>query len=169
MEQHTLHYEVLNVFEPGETGQHWDVEVHATPEELQAFAETGYLIRENLFQGAALHKLRDALDQLEEREWEGRDSAIASKHGWGFIPRHLMDKDEAFLELLKFQPILSIVRAMMGPLVCLRGLSARITYPGGITDSIKRLGINTCVLSLTRYHLGFHDHTVLIALSISMI
>ena len=101
MEQHTLHYEVLNVFEPGETGQHWDVEVHATPEELQTFAETGYLIRENLFQGAALHKLRDALDQLEEREWEGRDSAIASKHGWGFIPRHLMDKDEAFLELLK--------------------------------------------------------------------
>ena len=56
MEQHTLHHEVLNVFEPGETGQHWDVEVHATPEELQAFAETGYLIRENLFQGAALHR-----------------------------------------------------------------------------------------------------------------
>lgn len=130
MEQHTLHYEVLNVHNPGETGQHWDVEVHATLEELQAFAERSYLIREALFQGEALQKLRDALDRLEEREWEKRDSAIASKRGWGFIPRHLMDKDEAFLELLKFQPVLSIVRAMMGPLVRLRGLSARITYPG---------------------------------------
>ena len=41
-----------------------------------------------------------------------------------------MDKDKVFLELLKFQPVLSIARAMMGPLVRLRGLSARISYPG---------------------------------------
>ncbi len=130
MKHHTKHYEVLNVFHPGETGQYWDIDVHATPEELQAFADTGYLIRDQLFQGEALEKLRDALDRLEERELKGRDNAINSKRGWGFIPRHLMDKDEAFLELLKYQPILSIVRAMMGPLVRLRGLSARISYPG---------------------------------------
>lgn len=65
MEQHTLHYKVLNVFHPGETGQYWDVDVHATPEELQQFADTGYLIREELFQGQALQKLRDA--DIEER------------------------------------------------------------------------------------------------------
>ena len=130
MERHTLYYEVLNVHNPNETGQYWDVDVHATPEELKQFADTGYLIRDELFQREALQKLRDALDRLEERESNGRDAAIASKRGWGFIPRHLMDKDKAFLELLKFQPILSIVRAMMGPLVRLRGLSARITYPG---------------------------------------
>ena len=41
-----------------------------------------------------------------------------------------MDKDSVFLDLLKFQPALSIARAMMGPLVRLRGLSARIGYPG---------------------------------------
>ena len=41
-----------------------------------------------------------------------------------------MDKDEVFLGFLKFQPVLSITRAMMGPLVRLRGLSARISYPG---------------------------------------
>ena len=131
MERHKLQYEVLNAHNPnGETGQNWDVEVHASPEELQTFAETGCLAREGLFQGEALQKLRDALDCLEEREWKKRDSAMAGKRGWGFIPRHLMDKDEAFLELLKFQPTLSIARAMMGPLVRLRGLSARITYPG---------------------------------------
>ena len=130
MEQHTLHFEVLNAHNPNETGQHWDIEVHATPEELQEFAHSGYLIREALFQRETLQTLRDALDRLEERESKGRDAAYDSKKGWGFIPRHLMDKDESFLELLKFQPVLSIVRAMMGPLVRLRGLSARITYPG---------------------------------------
>ena len=131
MERHKLHYEMNNKFNPhAETGEHWEVDVHASTEELQTFAEIGYLIREVLFQGEALQKLRDALDRLEEQEWEKRDRAIAGKKGWGFIPRHLMDKDEVFLELLKFQPTLSIARAMMGPLVRLRGLSARITYPG---------------------------------------
>ena len=131
MRQHTIHYEVLNFHNPdGETGQHWNIDVHATPKELQEFADTGYLIREGLFQGEALQKLQGALDRLEEQEWERRDRAIAGKRGWGFIPRHLMDKDETFLALLKFQPTLSIARAMMGPLVRLRGLSARISYPG---------------------------------------
>lgn len=64
---HTLHYEVLNVLNPRENVQHWDVNVHATPDELKTFADTGYLIREGLFKGENLQKLRDALDRLEER------------------------------------------------------------------------------------------------------
>ena len=68
MEKHKLHYEMMNRFDPsGETGESWEVDVHATSEELQTFTETGYLIREGLFQGEALEKLRDALDRLEER------------------------------------------------------------------------------------------------------
>ena len=130
MNQHKIHYEVLNSRKQDESGRHWDVDVHATPGELQAFAESGYLVRESLFQGEALQRLQDALDELEEEEWEKRDKAASGKRGWGFIPRHLMDKDEVFLDLLKFQPVLSIARAMMGPLVRLRGLSARISYPG---------------------------------------
>ena len=58
MERHKLQYEVLNAHNPnGETGQHWEIEVHATPEELQNFAETGYLVREDLLQGEALEKI----------------------------------------------------------------------------------------------------------------
>ncbi|MCG9126596.1 phytanoyl-CoA dioxygenase family protein [Candidatus Poribacteria bacterium] len=130
MNKHTIQYKVLNDHNPNETGTDWNVEVHASLEELQSFSETGYLIRERLFQDGSLEKLRNALDRLESRESENRKSAMRSKDGWGFIPRHLMDKDEVFLDLLKFQPILSIARAMMGPLIRLRGLSARITYPG---------------------------------------
>ena len=82
MERHKLEYEVLNDHDPNAaTGQHWEIEVHAAPEELQTFAETGYLVREGLFQGEALQKLRDALDGLEEREWEKRDNAKAGKRG----------------------------------------------------------------------------------------
>ncbi len=131
MEHHRVEYEVLNKRDlTTDTIRHWEVEVHATPEELQTFAETGYLIREGLFQGEALEELRAALDRLEEQEAEKRDKEITGRRSWGFIPRRLMDKDEVFLDLLKFQPILSIARAMMGPLVRLRNLSARIGYPG---------------------------------------
>ena len=130
MGTHRIQYEVLNSHNEAETGRIWDFEVHATVEELQAFEKRGYLIRENLFAGKALSALRDALERLEEREAEKRDRAMEGKKSWGFIPRYLMDKDEVFLSLLKFEPTLSIARAMMGPLIRLRGLSARISYPG---------------------------------------
>ena len=107
MNRHKIRYEVLNSRKQDESGRYWEVDVQANPEELQTFAESGYLVRESLFQGDALQRLRDALDRLEENEWKNRDMAIAGKRGWGFIPRHLMDKDEVFLELLKFQPVLS--------------------------------------------------------------
>lgn len=118
VEQHNIQYEILNTHSTNtETGRLWNVEVHATPEELIKFDQTGILVRKKLFQGQALSRLQSALDQLEERESQGKDRALSSKNGWGFIPRHLMDKDQAFLDLLKFQPLLSIARAMIGPLV----------------------------------------------------
>ena len=110
MSQHQIHYEVLNSRNTKENERHWAIEVHATQRELQAFDESGYLVREKLFQGHDLKRLRNALDQLEERERETRDNAVSNKRGWGFIPRHLMDKEPVFLELLKFQPVLSIAR-----------------------------------------------------------
>ena len=58
MERHKLEYKVLNDHNPGaESGGHWNIEVHASPEELQVFAEMGYLVREGLFQGTALQKI----------------------------------------------------------------------------------------------------------------
>ncbi len=99
MERHTIHYEVMNSQQQAESGRHWAIDVQATPKELQTFAETGYLIREGLFAGALLQQLRDALDRLEARESEKRDSAVQGERSWGFIPRHLMDKDEVFLGL----------------------------------------------------------------------
>ena len=126
--RHTVSYTVLNRHE----ALHYPPEfkVHATPEELEAFAATGYLIRERLFQGEALTRLQDALDRLEAAEWDRHRKNPPKDRSWGIILRHLMDKDPVFLELLKFPPVLSVCRAMMGPLLRLRGLSARLSFPG---------------------------------------
>lgn len=126
----TLSYTVLTGHLEGGRPEH-KIEVHATPEELDDFVREGYLLRESLIQGDHLESLRDALDRLVEAEWEkSRGNRKPTERSWGFIPRHLMDKDPVFLDLLKFPPVLSVCRAMMGPLVRLRGLSARVSFPG---------------------------------------
>ena len=126
--RHKISYEVLNRHED----LHYppEFEVHATPKELQDFAASGYLIRKQLFQGEALTRLQEATDTLEAAEWDRHCKNRPKDRSWGIILRHLMDKDPVFLELLKYPPVLSVCRAMMGPLVRLRGLTARISFPG---------------------------------------
>ena len=129
--KHTVHYEVLNQ-KPNEQDRHRDIEVHASVEELEQLEKEGYLVREGLFQGEVLCALQSALDRLENNERDRFKNDPSQERSWGHIPRHLMDKDPVFLDLLKCPPILSVARAMMGPLVRLRGLSARISYPGPV-------------------------------------
>ena len=113
-----------------------DVEVCATPAELATLDSQGFLIRESIIQQAWLGDLRSALDRLTEAEWDlhrpdsPTDPNGGSERSWGIILRHLLDKDSAFHELLTWPPALSIARAMMGPLVRLRGLSARVSFGG---------------------------------------
>ena len=131
MERHIVEFEVLNERDlTTDALRHWRVAAPASRAELQTFAETDYLVREGLFQGEALQRLRAGLDRLAEEEAEKRRREIAGRRSWGFIPRRLMDKDKVFLDLVKFQRALSIARAMMGPLVRLRGMSARVGYAG---------------------------------------
>ncbi len=126
---HTLTYRLLNhdLKDPLRR-----VEVAASPEELRAFTEDGFLVRERLFAGEQLDRLRAALDEVAaaERAKSGRGEGLsASRRFGGLFLRHLMDKHPAFLDLLRFQPLLSVARAQLGPQVQVRGLSARITYP----------------------------------------
>ncbi|MBT4141223.1 MAG: hypothetical protein HOE48_25160 [Candidatus Latescibacteria bacterium] len=130
-EKHKLHYTSLNR-KTGDGDGLYEVDVHASVEELEHLARAGYLVRDGLFQGEALQKLQKALDHLEENEHDRFKNDPSQERSWGHIPRHLMDKDPVFLDLLKLPPVLSIARAMMGPLVRLRGLSARISYPGPV-------------------------------------
>jgi ectoine hydroxylase-related dioxygenase (phytanoyl-CoA dioxygenase family) len=105
------------------------VDVYATPAEIEQLANDGFLVREQLFTPESLERLRNAIDALTEQELAGRDVSQSRRFGGLFI-RHLMDKHQTFLDFLHFQPLLSIARAVLGPLVQIRGLSARIAFPG---------------------------------------
>ncbi len=125
---YTLQYRLRNhdLTDPART-----VEVRASPEEIARFARDGYLVREGLFEGGRLDRLRTALDAVVAAE----SGEVGAKHGrdrrfGGHFLRHLMDKHPDFLELLAYQPLLSVARAMLGPQVQVRGLSARVTNPG---------------------------------------
>jgi ectoine hydroxylase-related dioxygenase (phytanoyl-CoA dioxygenase family) len=125
--RHTVRYRILN--------QHWrdtdrSVEVCASPEEIHRLVEEGYLLRERLIRGEALERLRSALDEVAERERREQGARVSGSRAFGgLFLRHLLDKHPAFLELLKFEPTLSVARAVLGPLVQIRGLSSRIVPP----------------------------------------
>ncbi|MEZ4736147.1 MAG: phytanoyl-CoA dioxygenase family protein [Caldilineaceae bacterium] len=122
---YTIHYRILNhtLDNPDRV-----VEVHATPAEIQHLVEHGYLVRERLFRDDALERLRTALNELEAAERTEQKINRERRFG-GLFLRYLMDKHPTFLDLLNFSPTLSIARAVLGPLVQVRGLSARISYP----------------------------------------
>ncbi len=103
------------------------VEVCATPEEIEAFARDGYLVRESLIPHEEVARLGEALEEVI-----AQDQHIETQGGrafGGIFLRHLMDKHPAFLEFLKFPPTLSVARALFGPVVQMRGFVARICYP----------------------------------------
>lgn len=125
-----LTYKILNhdLADPYRT-----VNVEATPDEIDRLTRDGYLVRERLFQGDALERLRTALDEVAaaEADIDGPGEGYsASRRFGGLFLRHLMDKHPAFLDLLRFGPTLSVARAMLGPQVQVRGMTARISYPG---------------------------------------
>lgn len=129
MQQHTIRYQVLNQHQASAEENFRDIDVLASREELQSLQTCGYLLRESLFQGAELQALREGLDRLFEAEID-LSSRPTRDHSWGVILRYLEDKDPVFLELIQNPAFVSVARAMMGPLVRIRGLSGRISWPG---------------------------------------
>jgi hypothetical protein len=122
--RHTIHYRVRDV-EKGNPER--DVEVLASPEEIQTLATDGYLVRERLIPMDEVERLRKALDETMALD-PTLESGNAQHFGGVFI-RHLMDKHPAFLDFLQFEPTLSIARASLGPYVNLRGFTGRVCYP----------------------------------------
>ncbi|MCY4059877.1 MAG: hypothetical protein OXG44_17970, partial [Gammaproteobacteria bacterium] len=135
MTTHRISYHVLKDHMGGEPLRR-DVAVCATPDELESLGRDGFLIREAEIGGDWLESLRRALDRLTEKERPAHRPPPDTRpdeppaRSWGMILRHLLDKDAAFHDLLGWPPALSVARAMMGPLVRLRGLSARVSFAG---------------------------------------
>ena len=123
---HTISYRILVNNEGQDRERSFDV--WASRGEIEEFAKDGYLVREALIQGEPLERLRRALDEVEEAEFETADGSRLRGKDW--IPRHLFDKHADFHMLINFEPLLSVARAVLGPFVRIRQLAARISYPG---------------------------------------
>lgn len=133
--KHILTYQVLNRHQKSGNQNFRNIQVHATPGELEDLDRKGYLVRERLFKDDHLLKLREATDRLFHAEVD-LSKRRSGERSWGAILRYLEDKDPVFLDLIQFEPIVSVARAMMGPKVRLRGLTARISWPGESIQSV---------------------------------
>ena len=122
--RHTIQYRVRD-YDKGFPER--EVEVLATPEEIQAFVKDGYLVRERLVPVEAVERLRAAFDEIAPHD--SRPEKSGSRNFGGIFLRHMMDKHPAFLEFLKFPPTLSVARALFGPYVQMRGFTGRVCYP----------------------------------------
>ena len=122
--RHTIRYRVRDDHKGNPVR---DVEVLATPEEIQTFARDGYLVRERLVPMEHVERLRAAFDETVAHD--DRPERGGGKRFGGVFMRHMMDKHPAFLEFLDFPPTLSVARALFGPLVQMRGFTGRVCYP----------------------------------------
>ena len=95
---HTVSYEIMTNADNEDKARSFTV--LATPQEIEQLGEQGYLIREALFQGEQLERLRGALDEVEAAEaadaprTDGEEAAQSaavsrSKRFGGWFPRYL--------------------------------------------------------------------------------
>ncbi|HXM58085.1 MAG TPA: phytanoyl-CoA dioxygenase family protein [Candidatus Dormibacteraeota bacterium] len=103
------------------------VHVEASRQDLDRIVESGFLLTSDWFPRDLLDRMAAAIDRLTTDEQDHPSGEHIP--GNGFYLRHLMDKDPAFLELLHFQPTLSIARALLGPQVWM-DVEARVAYAG---------------------------------------
>jgi hypothetical protein len=110
-----------------------DLDVHASESELEQFERQGFLVRPGLLSSLEIERLGTALAEVAAA-YEGvmdYTAGIFDQNtvfgGWG--PRWLMHRHETFLQLAFWEPVLSIVRAMLGPRVRVRHCQSRVSWP----------------------------------------
>jgi ectoine hydroxylase-related dioxygenase (phytanoyl-CoA dioxygenase family) len=101
------------------------VPLHASAEQMETLMRDGYVFVRDFVDAALAHDMREALDAIAEEEMRHPKGEWVP--GNGFYLRHLLDKHEVFVELMRREPALSIARAALGPQVWF-GAEARIAF-----------------------------------------
>lgn len=120
---HKINYKIINYNLPD---PYVPVDVYATDAELASLSDSGFIHKRAMFDCKAVDQLRAAVDELVQVEMENPDREYYP--GNGIFIRYLIDKHPAFREFLKFEPILSVARAMLGPQIQLMDMVARVTF-----------------------------------------
>ena len=116
--------------------KHKHLDVLASEEEIEQLIHRGFLVRPGLVSVAGIDRLRAALAELATQDRVELDHAterIPSNVFGAWGPRWLMERHPVFLELAYWQPLLSVVRAMLGPMVRVRHSQARVSWPSDQT------------------------------------
>ena len=123
IDTHRKDYKIINY---NMKNPHVGVDVYASPDELKGLAENGFLLRKNMINRETVDLLKAAVDERVDQEMQ--DPAREYYPGNGIFIRYLVDKNPVFMNLLQYQPILSVIRAMLGPQVQLTDMVARVSF-----------------------------------------
>jgi ectoine hydroxylase-related dioxygenase (phytanoyl-CoA dioxygenase family) len=138
MRPHVLRYQVLD---PNRGNPVHEISVDATPDEIESLVEEGYFVRSDWFTQDQIAAMRRALDRIAAEEGDRSAVDPSSNCGGARYLRFLMDKDPAFLNLLYFEPALSVAQAVLGPLIRFDQVDGRYWVPDA-----------------KRQHVGWHIH-----------
>lgn len=108
---------------------HRHVEAAVTEQGLANFQRDGFLVLPNAIAPDQAQRLIEATERIASDE--GMKPGAS-----GMFLRHLMDKDEAFVELLDHPQFLPVARLMLGPMVRALPVTARIAVPGAESQSV---------------------------------
>ena len=105
------------------------VAVTASPEQIAAFVETGYLVRPRVFTGASLQALRNIADAIEARVLATEKPQESAGFGGLFVRNIINDEPQLETLIMENPELISIARAVLGPQVQLHALVLRVAYP----------------------------------------
>jgi len=104
------------------------VDVQVSRSQINALEQEGFIVRERLIQGELLERLRQAADEIEAEELKNQKAGEEGGFG-GLFVRNLIDRHPTFLEMLRFEPTISVARAVLGPQVQVHASVLRVAYP----------------------------------------
>ncbi|RYG23192.1 hypothetical protein EON82_14775, partial [bacterium] len=106
------------------------VEAPFSEDELARFGQDGFLLLPKAVDASAVAKLIEATERVAASEG-------SKAGGGGIFLRHLMDKDQSFFGLLEHPRFLPLARLMLGPMVRVLPLTARIAVPGEKNQQVE--------------------------------
>jgi ectoine hydroxylase-related dioxygenase (phytanoyl-CoA dioxygenase family) len=121
-------FDVLN---PDLAKRHRVVQSVFSGDQVSAFASSGYLLVEDLFDSGTIEGLRAATDELRQDKFG--ESTASTYRSQAFAGQYLREPhayDRRFWVLLERYPIVDSVRSVLGPRITMRSMSVRITLPG---------------------------------------
>ncbi|WP_410658150.1 phytanoyl-CoA dioxygenase family protein [Amycolatopsis sp. lyj-112] len=112
LDSYEIKYDVNNRFK--DYPQH-KIKVHASPDEMETFVRDGFLVRRNFIPPEWIEDFGAALEEIIEED-KGKPKAEVYE-GNGLYFRRLLERNETFHRLIKYDPSLTVARALLGPQV----------------------------------------------------